>query len=319
PDVPALQAWARAHVVRSEDHPATVGLVQQPGPAALHGRLAGWSVEVQSGGHAKGQVSSSVSAWMAVAMLALVGVGVIVGLGAASREIAMSQRQTALVSRVSHELRTPLTSIHLFVEALRSGRLPPDRAAECLDLLSKETDRLSRRIEEVLSWARMEAGARRYRVDHVAPAEVVQQAVDAFRTQILFDAHDDLDLRVDVPDALPDLVGDRDALIEAVLNLLVNAFRHSESPRRIGLSAAARGRMVGLTVHDNGPGIDRRDRSRIFEKFYRPDEAERPPSTSGTGLGLAIVRAIVRAHRGRIELDSSPERGSAFTLWFPAA
>lgn len=318
-DVPALQSWVQARVVRSDGRPATAGLVRGAGGAPVHGPLTGWSLEVHTSANTKGNVPRSLSAWMAMAMLSLVGVGVIVGLGAASREIAMSRRQTSLVSRVSHELRTPLTSIHLFVEALRSGRLPEERAAECLELLSKETDRLARRIEELLSWARMEAGARRYRATSVAPAEVAREAVDALRSQILFEESADLDLQIELPDGLPDLLGDRDALVEAVLNLLVNAFRHSHSPRRIALSAAARGRMVGLSVRDNGPGIDRRDRTRIFEKFYRTDEEERPPSTSGTGLGLAIVRAIVRAHSGRIELVSAPDQGSTFTLWLPVA
>jgi two-component system phosphate regulon sensor histidine kinase PhoR len=253
-------------------------------------------------------------------MLALVVTGLVFGLGAAAREIAMSQRQIELVGRVSHELRTPLTSIGMFVEALREGRLDAERQAECLDLLSRETERLSRRIEEVLAWARMESGARRYHTTTVSVADVVQRAMDALRTAAMFEEAEGLDVTVDLPAQLPDLEVDPDAVVEALLNLLVNAWRHTEPPRVVRVTATARPRRVGISVSDNGPGISSRDRRRIFEKFYQPESDEtRYGATRGTGLGLAIVRAIVRAHGGRVDLAPARDRGSTFTIWLPVA
>jgi signal transduction histidine kinase len=107
-------------------------------------------------------------------------------------------------------------------------------------------------------------------------------------------------------------------VVEALVNLLVNAFRHANSPRRIELRAVARGLQVGLSVKDNGPGIRSGDQRRIFEKFYQPAVGG-APSPGGSGLGLAIVRSIVRHHGGRVHLESAPNIGSRFTLWLPTA
>ncbi len=116
---------------------------------------------------------------------------------------------------------------------------------------------------------------------------------------------------------------DRDAIVEALVNLLQNAVKYTPQPRTISLSATRVGRWVGLTVADNGPGIHKQDRKRIFEKFYQADTLLSAPSQQGanrgSGLGLSIVRAVIRAHGGRVELATELGRGSRFTLWLPAA
>ncbi len=253
-----------------------------------------------------------------VVLVGLVLVGAFITLGAATREIRLSRLQTDFVSNVSHELRTPLTSIRMFVETLQSGRIEdPDRIAECLELLGKETDRLSRRIERVLGWARMESGRRTYEFETAPVADLVAESVAALRGQLVLEV---VDVTVDLPEGLPPLSVDRDAIVEALVNLLQNAFRYTPPPRRIEVTAVARGPKVGITVSDNGPGIAPQHRRRIFEKFYQADNLLTTPSAGrGTGLGLAIVRAVVRAHGGRVELETEVGRGSRFTLWLPAA
>ncbi len=250
------------------------------------------------------------------ALVGLVLVGAFVTLGSAAREIRLSRLQTDFVSSVSHELRTPLTSIQMFVETLQSGRLrDPARIQECLDLLGQETERLNRRIERVLGWARMEAGRRSYEFEAVPARGVVDEAIRAVRSQTLLD---EPEISVEIPPDLPDLHGDRDALVEALVNLLQNAIRYTPEPRRIAVKAASRGRTVGLTVEDNGPGIAARHRRRIFEKFYQADNLLASPITGrGTGLGLAIVRSVVRAHGGKISLETEVGAGSRFTMWLP--
>ena len=128
---------------------------------------------------------------------------------------------------------------------------------------------------------------------------------------------------MDVPPDLPDLQVDRDAIVEALLNLLQNAVKHSPAPRRIARPRPASGRSIGLAVEDNGPGIAKRDRKRIFEKFYQVDTRLSSPTQGkvdrGSGLGLSIVRAVARAHGGRVEVESEVGHGSRFTLWLPAA
>ena len=266
------------------------------------------------------------SSWLAAIGLMLL-VGLVIGgamgtLVSAAREIRLSRLQTDFVSSVSHELRTPLTSIQLFVETLQSGRLEdPEQIEECLDLLSHETDRLSRLIERVLNWARMEAGRRIYELEDVPVEDLFQDALLALRSQrLLLDAGD---VHVDVPADLPVIRVDRDAIVEALVNLLQNAVKYCPPPRHIVLTAEHRRGQIGLTVFDDGPGIPARDRKRVFEKFYQSDVRLSAPTQSGanrgSGLGLSIVNAVIRGHGGRVELESDLGRGSRFTLWLPAS
>ncbi len=289
----------------------------------LDGPLAGWTLTHSWDGEAPvGARSGFLMAAGLALLVGLVGIGTALTLYTAAREIRLSRLQTDFVSSVSHELRTPLTSIRMFVETLQSGRLQdPVRVQECLGLVANETERLSRRIERVLSWARMEAGRRVYEFEEMAPADLVTEAVNALRSQHL---HEDLDVAVDVPRDLAWVRVDRDALVEALLNLLQNAVRHVPEPRKIAVEGRldAKGR-VGLSVIDDGPGIAPRDRNRIFERFVQADPRLSAPSQRGaergSGLGLAIVRAVARAHGGAVTLVSDVGAGSRFTIWLPAA
>ncbi len=321
PDLKAFGAWA-THRLRGGGpvaFQATISARASQGSVPLEGKLAGMHLVPSPPPGSLLQTREPLEAVLALFLLVTVVAGAAAGLRSAAREIRMSRRQTDMISRVSHELRTPMTSIRMFVDTLREGRMDPARSEECLDLLASESSRLSRRIEEVLLWAGMEAGARRYAREDVTAPELAEEAVRAFRSQFLLE-DDVAHIEVTVPDDLPPLRVDRDAVVEALLNLLVNAFRHCTDPRHIVLSAALQGRRVGLSVTDNGPGIRRSDRRRIFEKFYRPDDDQQDDDLNkGTGLGLAIVRAVVRAHGGRVQLESTLHQGSTFTLWLPAA
>lgn len=263
--------------------------------------------------------TSSLAGMGLVALVFTVLSGTFITMRTVIREIRLSRLQTDFVSNVSHELKTPLTSISMFVETLRSGRLEdPERVAECLDLLAMETDRLSRQIERVLSWARMEAGRRVYEVESVDAEDIVSEALAALRSQRLHDLDATETIDVNVPEDLPPLLVDRDAIVEALLNLITNAVKYTPEPRRIRVSVTEDRGRIGLSVQDNGPGIAPHDRRRIFEKFYQADTLLNRP-VEGSGLGLSIVRAVVVAHRGWVDLDSEPGKGSQFTLWLPAA
>jgi signal transduction histidine kinase len=229
------------------------------------------------------------------------------------REMRLSQLQTDFVSNVSHELRTPLTSIRMFVETLQSGRVKdPVRMQECLDVVSQESERLSRMIERILGWARMEAGRRIYSFEPVPPDLIVQRALDAFRTQQLVDPETKVEVFVD-PNLRP-VRADLEAVTEALLNLLNNAWKYTGTDKKITIKVLPDRAGIGIEVSDNGPGIPKGERKRVFEKFYRADMLL-TRRTQGSGLGLAIVRAIAQAHQGRVELESEEGRGSRFTLW----
>jgi signal transduction histidine kinase len=231
------------------------------------------------------------------------------------REARLSRMKTDFVSLVSHELRTPLTSIRMFIETLALGRIKdPAQMNEVLQLLTRETERLSTLIERVLDWARIESGRKVYQRARLPVSEVVEAAVAAFRAQRLDGGA--VDLKVDVPEGLPRVDADRDAIAGALLNLLQNAYKYTGADKRIVLKAHADSRWVGLSVEDNGVGIAPRERKRIFERFYRVDSLL-TRKTEGSGLGLAITKRIIEDHGGRITVYSQPGKGSRFTIQLP--
>ena len=249
-------------------------------------------------------------ALMAAGLIA-VAVGVVITVRAYWINTRLARLQTDFVNNVSHELRTPLTSIRMFVETLQEGRTQdPKQVKECLDLLATETERLSNMIERMLSWARMEAGRRNYKLEPAEPAAIADAAVRAFKAQRLGAPYE---LIVEVPSSLPRVEADADAVAEALINLLSNAFKYSGDAKRIALRARTQGEWLVFEVEDNGIGISARDKKRVFDKFYRAEQLL-SRKTEGTGLGLSMVRHIVEGHRGKIELDSEPGKGSRFRL-----
>jgi two-component system, OmpR family, phosphate regulon sensor histidine kinase PhoR len=229
------------------------------------------------------------------------------------RERDLSELQADFVSKVSHELRTPLTSIRMFTETLSLRRGDKDSEDRCIVALNKESARLQQLIDRLLDWGRMESGRRVYELSEHDVAGVVEEAINAFEpTRELRLV--ELELRIDP--SLPSLVCDRGALVISIVNLLSNAYKYGGQPRRIELSATSTPRDIAITVRDNGKGIARTEHKRIFEKFYRVDDLL-ARQQEGSGLGLAIVQHVMRAHRGRVLVDSEPGRGSAFTLLLP--
>jgi two-component system, OmpR family, phosphate regulon sensor histidine kinase PhoR len=232
------------------------------------------------------------------------------------REARVARLQTDFVNKVSHELRTPLTSIRMFVETLQLGRIQdPVRQREALEIVAEETARLSALINRLLDWARMESGRRTYQLTREPLEPIVDAALQAFAPQLL---HQPAEVVRDVEARLPPVMADRQALTEAILNLLNNAHKYTGETKRIALSVSAQGPTVTIAVSDNGPGIPARDQKRIFEKFYR---ARDPLSRTieGTGLGLAMVKHIVHGHGGRIAVTSELGQGATFTITLPSA
>jgi len=230
------------------------------------------------------------------------------------REANLSRLQADFVSKVSHELRTPLTSIRMFVEMLQSDTdRDPEENALCLQVLQKETIRLSERIERLLDWGRMEAGRWVYEPKLERPDEVTTAALEAFdATQV----GRQIEVETEVADGLPRALVDHAALVDALVNLLSNAAKYSGDDKEIALSVQADSRHVRWSVTDNGIGIPQREHSRIFQKFYRSDE-RLSRAVEGSGLGLAIVRHVALGHGGRVEVDSAPGKGSTFTIVLP--
>jgi two-component system, OmpR family, phosphate regulon sensor histidine kinase PhoR len=255
---------------------------------------------------------------LSVVFVAVVVTGVVLIIVFVRREANLSELQADFVSKVSHELRTPLTAIRLFAETIERSGADEATRNKCTSLLVAESERLSRLIERLLDWGRMEAGRKIYelRPEHVG--DIVDDVVRAYAPRRGL-AGGDIDLEVEVPTELPDVAVDRHAMVDALVNLVSNAHKYGGTPAVVRVRALITPKgEVGIAVTDNGVGIPRPEQRRIFEKFYRIDD-RLSRAKEGSGLGLAIVKHVVRAHRGRVTVDSEPGQGSTFTIVLPAA
>ena len=215
------------------------------------------------------------------------------------------------VANVSHELRTPLAGIKAVVETLQSGAMEdPVVAAEFLERVDAEVDRLVQLVEELLQLARIEAGAELSMAD-VAPSQLLAACVERFRHQA---ERAGVRLSLDAPATLPTIRADAARLDQAVGNLVHNALKFTPPDGEVTVAAAQAGGNFQISVSDTGIGIDPADLPRIFERFYVVDRAR---AARGTGLGLAIVKHVALAHGGTVDARSTPGHGSTFTITLP--
>lgn len=260
----------------------------------------------------------STNVLMGILVLALSGAaatGVILVWFFVSREASLSQLQTDFVSKVSHELRTPLTSIRLFSETLALRRGDPEAEEKCIQALTRESTRLQGLIERLLDWGRMESGGWEYTIQETDVYAIVEDAIARFEP---IRERRAAELNVSLPPGLPPIRADRGAMSDALFNLLTNADKYGGDPAKIDVAVEATDREVRISVKDNGGGIEPAEHKRIFQKFYRVDD-RLSREREGSGLGLAIVKHVIRAHRGRVEVESDTGRGSTFTLVVPRA
>jgi len=256
--------------------------------------------------------TSSVNIFLGVLVLAFtttavtgyILVSIFVGKGA-----SLARVQNDFFSSVSHELRTPLTSIRLLLEGLATDRLGVEERTQVIALLSREVNRLDGLLVRTLELSRIQSGRHAFDMQPLAVADLAAEAIASF---------DAATLSQPTPIAVelePDLtvVGDRTTLVRAVVNLLVNAWKYTGPDKRITLTARAVKRRVEIKVADNGPGIDPEERGVLFDGFTRGKAAveSRAP---GVGLGLAIVHAIVRAHKGKVDVVSRAGEGASFRI-----
>lgn len=229
------------------------------------------------------------------------------------REAATARMREQFIAGVSHELKTPLTSIRMFAETMRDRPLAEEQRTEYLDTVVGETQRLTRLLNNVLEFSRIDRGERAYAFTTIDLRAVVDCALRAMRHPL-----EQLGFTVLVQrDDMPLLVkADADAIEQAVLNLLSNAVKYSGQQRDLRIVVRRRGREALVAVTDFGVGIPEAEQERIFEKFYRA-RTETNVSVTGTGLGLTLVKHIAEAHGGGIHVKSVEGRGSTFELAIP--
>jgi Na+/proline symporter/nitrogen-specific signal transduction histidine kinase len=227
----------------------------------------------------------------------------------------LDRLKNEFISTVTHELRTPLTAVRSIAEILHGHlQLPEDRRRQLTGLVVKESERLTRLINQVLDFQKIGSGVMEWQVAPVNMGEVVHEAIAAVQ-RLIEDKR--IKLEVDIPPNIPAIPGDRDRLVQVMLNLLSNAVKFSEGEGSVifvGLSVQPD--HLRVDVRDNGIGIRPEEVEIIFEEFrqVRHDVRGRPP---GSGLGLAITRRIVQFHGGRIWAESKPGPGAVFVFTLP--
>lgn len=242
-------------------------------------------------------------------------IGVYFVLRSIRREIDLAQTKSDFVSNVSHELRTPLALISMFAETLEMGRVrTEEKKQEYYSIISREAGRLGKIVNKILNFSRIEAGKVKYNFTRTDINELIDSICSAYSFHM---KNNGFDLLIDKKEDLPLILADGEAVSEAVINLIDNAMKYSNSEKYIKVATGMDKDMVFVEVTDKGMGISSDKQKKIFEKFYRITSGE-VHNSKGTGLGLTIVRHIVEAHKGKIELTSRPEKGSTFRLLFPA-
>ncbi|HEX5707592.1 MAG TPA: HAMP domain-containing sensor histidine kinase [Pyrinomonadaceae bacterium] len=244
--------------------------------------------------------------------------GIVLALRTASREMKLSQMKTDFVSNVSHELRTPLSSIRVFGEFMKLGRVrDEEKMREYGEHIETESRRLTQLINNILDFSKIESGRKTYRFEPVCVEELVAETVKTCEVRLKQKGFAVVFEPSSAP--LPSATLDRDAVGQALMNLMDNAVKYSEEAERkeIVVRTGREAESVTVSVKDYGVGIPREEHGKIFEKFYRVSTGL-VHDVKGSGLGLSLVKHIVEAHRGRVTVESEPGRGSTFTIHLPA-
>ncbi len=216
------------------------------------------------------------------------------------------------VANVSHELRTPVAVIKGYAETLLDGALDdlPERGRHFISIIASHTERLTNLINDILTLSRLESNQTNLKLDPLDLSLTVRNATTLLKEHALGKG---IDLSIQCPEQLPKIMADHGQLEQVILNLVDNAIKYTPDGGTVTVTTAEKDGNLLLSVKDTGMGIPHKDLPRIFERFYRVDEA-RSREQGGTGLGLAIVKHIVHLHGGKITVDSEAGRGSCFTV-----
>jgi signal transduction histidine kinase len=230
------------------------------------------------------------------------------------RETEMARLKSDFVANVSHDLKTPLSVIRMFGETLDMGRITDEGGRrEYYRVIARESERLSRLIDNVLDFSRIEGGRQTYRMTPTAIEPLIRSVLEAFDYPL---AQHGFKVDVTVAPDLPEIPLDADAVAQALANLVDNAIKYSGDERALAVGARVVDGRLAVTVADRGLGIPPHEHAKIFEKFYRVGKSD-TQGRRGSGVGLALVRHIAEAHGGDVTVESAPGAGSRFTLRLP--
>jgi signal transduction histidine kinase len=242
--------------------------------------------------------------------------GMALTIRATDREARLAQAKSNFVSNVSHELKTPLSLLSLFSEILELGRVnSEEKKTEYYRIIRHESLRLNKVIDNILDFSKIEAGRKTYVFTRSDMAEVIGDVLSCYRYQII---NSGFDIQTNIQPSLPPVLIDRDAMAQAISNLLDNAIKYSREMKQLSITTERLGDNLSIEIADHGIGIPRAEQSKIFEKFYRVGNGL-VHDVKGSGLGLSLVKHIIEAHHGTISVESDVGKGSRFTILLPLA
>ena len=263
-----------------------------------------------------------------LAMIVAIAFGSMLIVTDVRRHLALARQKTDFVSNVSHELKTPLTSIRMFSELLSEGKVADDsQRKHFLQIISSETARLTRLINNVLDFSRMERGEKEYKFARCDLKQVVSDTVESYRPQLEANG---FRLGLRLPSEAIEVRGDCDALSQVLVNLLSNAEKYAADGKEIAVELRQRNKeprrqgnlvkteLAELLVLDRGPGVPRGMEEKIFDQFYRANDSL-SSGVQGSGLGLTLARQIARAHGGDVRYEAREGGGSSFVVTVPIA
>jgi signal transduction histidine kinase len=286
--------------------------------ASLADCFPGWKVELYfKGGEVFDKAADrqiAIYIWTGALVILLILVIAAFAARAIGRQIRLNKMKNDFIATVSHELKTPLASMRVLVDTLLEGNIKDEtQTEEYLRLTAKENERLSRMIDNFLTFSRMERNKKAFEIIPANPVAIANDAVEVVRTKY---ATHKCQFTTDITSKLPEIAADHDAMVTVVVNLLDNACKYTGEHKQVSLKVFAEKGCVCFAVSDNGIGIARRHIRKIFDSFYQVDNSL-ARKAEGCGLGLSIVKFIVDAHKGKISVDSKPGKGSTFTVRLP--
>jgi len=254
------------------------------------------------------------SAGATILVLVVLLCGIALTIRATDREARLAQAKSNFVSNVSHELKTPLALISLFSEILELGRVnSEDKKQEYYGIIRHESRRLNKTIDNILDFSKIEAGRKTYQLVEGDMAAVIDNVLSTHRYQIMTSG---FDVQTDIQSDLPPVLIDRDAMAQALSNLIDNAIKYSSKVKQLSITCKALGSNLCVEIADRGIGIPPTEQMKVFEKFYRVGNGL-VHDVKGSGLGLSLVKHIVEAHNGTISVESDVGRGTRFTILLP--
>jgi two-component system phosphate regulon sensor histidine kinase PhoR len=249
-----------------------------------------------------------------VLLIVVFGAGILFLYRNIRREIQLSQSKSEFVSNVSHEIRTPLSLIGMFAETLEQGRVTSEeKKKEYYSIISKETSRLSRIVNRILNFSQLEASKKRFKFEPIQLNDLYSEIQETYFHHL---KDKGFTLKFEPTEDLGLIHGDREAISEAIINLLDNAIKYSHDKKQITVKTGRDFNFRYIDVADQGIGIAKKHHGEIFEQFFRAPTGD-VHTTKGSGLGLTLVKKIMEAHHGQVAVESSPGKGSTFRLKFP--